>query len=502
MKLASEGDYDRVAFTNPATQLRRNNKDLEYIDEIEINQVPKLTEAEQQFNENWMRTRDRSMVSTMSPDSNVTETISGRNTMRFDGPLGNADLNSYVNTHTDFVVNDPQANKLWQDFHKTKNLQFNKRLDDLFDEYMVDNLNDLEIEILMDNNPQQTVNYVFAKADKPLTPTQVAEEVQKLFIKKVKFNHLRGLKNKIENLNNQDSKLYKEVNEIKEKSGESPLTEEEFFGFQESMKKEIEDAQGMPVNEILTLDQFAEDVVLPDSAIQKTNQNTRRAISSIMHSFYVHTLPNVEDAGRYIVKQKGTGYKVDDSKFMVERGDITEGYRNTKFDTIDKMIKELRLDENLQERIRKDELFGHIPESTIDSQIYKVEAEGGSGKKPLDMYGKIIPQQLKKIAQKYDKNAKPQLKRVLYSDEDGIDAEQLYSDFKAEEKRILEEAKTGNIYGRDFEEPLTHEAATIDITPEMRKAILTEGVNVMYKGGIVNKVKSMDKPIQGNRREI
>jgi len=24
----------------------------------------------------------------------------------------------------------------------------------------------------------------------------------------------------------------------------------------------------------------------------------------------------------------------------------------------------------------------------------------------------------------------------------------------------------------------------------------------MYKGGIVNKVKSMDKPIQGNRREI
>ena len=48
----------------------------------------------------------------------------------------------------------------------------------------------------------------------------------------------------------------------------------------------------------------------------------------------------------------------------------------------------------------------------------------------------------------------------------------------------------------------THEAATIDITPEMKKAILEEGVNVMYKGGIVNKVKSMDKPIQGNRREM
>jgi hypothetical protein len=50
--------------------------------------------------------------------------------------------------------------------------------------------------------------------------------------------------------------------------------------------------------------------------------------------------------------------------------------------------------------------------------------------------------------------------------------------------------------------PLKHKATTIDITEKMRKAILEEGVNVMYKGGIVNKVKSMDKPIQGNRREM
>ena len=506
MKLASEGDYDRVAFTNPATQLRRNRKDLAYIDSIEINQVPKLTEAEQQFNENWMRNRDRSMVSQMQPES-----VTGFDKIRIDGPLGNADLNSFVGTHTDFVVNDPQANKLWQDFHKSENLKFNKSLDDYYDEYMVDNLNDLDIQILMDNIPKQMVQYVFAKADKPLTPTQVAEEVQNLFIKKAKFNHLRGLKNKIENLNNQDSKLYKEVNEIKEKSGESPLTEEEFFGFQESMKKEIEDAQGMPVNEILTLDQFAENVVLPDSVIQKTNQNTRRAISSIMRSFYDHALPNVEDAGRYIVKQKGTGYKEDVNKFMLEKGETKDDFATLKFESIEDILEGdiaegdrsfFSLSKTLKEQIKKDVEKGNIPESTKDSQVYQVESPMGSGKKPLDMYARIIPDTAKKFAQKYNKNAKPQLKRVLYSDEDGIDAEQLYSDFKAEEKRILEEAKTGNIYGRDFEEPLTHEAATIDITPEMRKAILTEGVNVMYKGGIVNKVKSMDKPIQGNTREM
>ncbi len=230
-----------------------------------------------------------------------------------------------------------------------------------------------------------------------------------------------------------------------------------------------------------------------------------------MRSFYDHTLPNVEDAGRYIVKQKGTGFKVDKDKFMLEKGDIDDNLSTLKFESIEDILKGdiaegdrrfFSLNKTLEEQIKKDAEKGNIPESTKDSQIYKIEGEMGEGKKPLDMYGKIIPQQLKKIAQKYDKNAKPQLKRVLYSDEDGIDANQLYSDFKAEEKLKLEEAQTEGLYGRDFEEPLTHESATIDISPEMRKAILTEGVNVMYKGGIVNKVKSMDKPIQGNTREM
>ncbi len=504
MKLASEGDYDRVAFTNPATQLRRNRKDLAYIDSIEINQVPKLTEAEQQFNENWMRTRDRSMVSTMSPDSNVTETISGKNTMRFDGPLGNADLNSFVGTHTDFVVNDPQANKLWQDFHKSENLEFNKNIEDYFDEYMVDNLNDLDDKILFDNDIKQTVQYVFAKADKPLTPTQVAEEVQKLLIKKAKFHHLRTLKNVLDNSASQDLNLLREYKQLKGADASSDA--EVFNHLQKHALDEIEKQQGKPFGDI-----NLENIVLPESITQKVNQNTRRAISSIMRSFYDHTLPNVEDAGRYIVKQKGTGFEVDVDQFMLEKGDMDDNLSTLKFESIEDILegdivegdrRYFSLNKTLKEQIKKDVEKGNIPESTKDSQIYKIEGEMGEGKKPLDMYGKIIPQQLKKIAQKYDKNAKPQLKRVLYSYEEGIDAEQLYGDFKTEEKLRLEEAEIGGLYGRDFEEPLTHEAASIDITPEMRKAILTEGVNVMYKGGIVNKVKSMDKPIQGNRREI
>jgi hypothetical protein len=121
MKLAAEGNYDRVAFTNPATQLQRNRKDLEYIDSIEINQVPFLTKAEQQFNEDFVRTSDESRMSTVAPTSLATEStffdVNGNNRMRLDGPLGDADLSSFVSTHTDFVVNNPQAQKYWQDFH-------------------------------------------------------------------------------------------------------------------------------------------------------------------------------------------------------------------------------------------------------------------------------------------------------------------------------------------------------------------------------------------------
>ena len=46
-----------------------------------------------------------------------------------------------------------------------------------------------------------------------------------------------------------------------------------------------------------------------------------------------------------------------------------------------------------------------------------------------------------------------------------------------------------------------HKAPSIDITPKMKEQLL-KGVNVMYKGGIVSKYKSMDKPIMGGTRDI
>jgi hypothetical protein len=239
------------------------------------------------------------------------------------------------------------------------------------------------------------------------------------------------------------------------------------------------------------------------------NQETRRGISYLMGEFRRNTLPNLDNAGKYLVKTKGTGYKVDRDKFMIEKGEIQDNYKSEKYNDLDSMIEDLRLDKKTEEIVRKDAEKGLIPVSTKDKQIYQIEAEGGSGKKPALMYANLIPKSATKFAKKYNKDAEAKLKNVLYTDDENLSPIGLHMDFLAEQAKLrakgqnlIKNIKADN-YDTNFGIDLkAHEAATIDITPEMRKAILEEGVNVMYKGGIVNKVKSMDKPIQGNRREM
>jgi hypothetical protein len=206
MKLAAEGNYDRVAFTNPATQLRRNSKDLEYIDSIEINQVPFLTKAEQQFNEDFVRTSDESRMSTVAPTSLATEStffdVNGNNRMRLDGPLGDADLNSFVSTHTDFVVNNPQAQKFWQDFHKNQKIKSAENYEkDVYNYeegmgYLSENSGMSYEDYMKFGSPDHRLNvdYIFSKADSPLTPAQVAEELQAIGIRRAKATRLQETK--------------------------------------------------------------------------------------------------------------------------------------------------------------------------------------------------------------------------------------------------------------------------------------------------------------------
>jgi hypothetical protein len=513
MKLAAEGNYDRVAFTNPATQLQRNRKDLEYIDSIEINQVPFLTKAEQQFNEDFVRTDDRSRIPA-GPDSNVYETIEGTYKMRLDGPLGDADLNSFVSTHTDFVVNNPQAQKFWQDFHKNQKIKSAENYETDVYNYeegmgsLSENSGMSYEDYMKFGSPDHRLNvdYIFSKADSPLTPAQVAEELQAIGIRRAKKRRLQETQEAIAKMQEATPMTNDEAYD-----GFLNMTEA-FYKATEGSDSAYHKSLAVPPKffpkkpfEQLTLD----DMPVSPRELANINQETRRGISYLMGEFRRNRLPNLDNAGKYLVNTKGTGYKVDRDKFMIERGEIQDNYKGAGYDDLDSMLRDLRLDKKTEAIVRKDAEKGIIPVSTTDKQIYQIEAEGGDGKKPKLIYSSLIPKSATKFAKKYNKDAEAKLKNVLYTSDENLSPTRLHMDFLAEQAKLrakgqnlIKNIKADN-YDTNFGIDLkAHEAATIDITPEMRKAILEEGVNVMYKGGIVNKVKSMDKPIQGNRREM
>jgi hypothetical protein len=515
MKLAAEGNYDRVAFTNPATQLRRNRKDLEYIDSIEINQVPFLTKAEQQFNEDFVRTSEQSRIPVgFAPDSNVYETIGGTYKMRLDGPLGDADLNSFVSTHTDFVVNNPQAQKFWQDFHKNQKIKSAENYETDVYNYeegmgsLSENSGISYEDYMKFGSPDHRLNvdYIFSKADSPLTPAQVAEELQAIGIRRAKKRRLQETQEAIAKMQEATPMTNDEAYD-----GFLNMTEA-FYKATEGSDSAYHKSLAVPPKffpkkpfEQLTLD----DMPVSPRELANINQETRRGISYLMGEFRRNRLPNLDNAGKYLVNTKGTGYKVDRDKFMIERGEIQDNYKGAGYDDLDSMLRDLRLDKKTEAIVRKDAEKGIIPVSTTDKQIYQIEAEGGDGKKPKLIYSSLIPKSATKFAKKYNKDAEAKLKNVLYTDDENLSPIGLHMDFLAEQAKLrakgqnlIKNIKADN-YDTNFGIDLkAHEAATIDITPEMRKAILEEGVNVMYKGGIVNKVKSMDKPIQGNRREM
>jgi hypothetical protein len=104
------------------------------------------------------------------------------------------------------------------------------------------------------------------------------------------------------------------------------------------------------------------------------------------------------------------------------------------------------------------------------------------GEKFITDYDKKIPSELKKIAKDYGGKF----------EEGKLDAEAVYG-------------SKLNLEGEDLNTFMPDKRLGVNIlriTPEMKAKVIKEGMSSMYKGGIVNKVKSMDKPIQGNRREM
>ena len=127
--------------------------------------------------------------------------------------------------------------------------------------------------------------------------------------------------------------------------------------------------------------------------------------------------------------------------------------------------------------------------------IPKDELEG-SGMKFLEIYKNEIPRGINKVLKDLKvKDVKPNISNVLYSADD-VDPNNIAEMFK---KQKIANAEGGYIL-EGFIEP--HSSIGIDLTDDMKRKILQEGLNNMYMGGKVSKSNSMDRPIAGNVREM
>jgi hypothetical protein len=164
---------------------------------------------------------------------------------------------------------------------------------------------------------------------------------------------------------------------------------------------------------------------------------------------------------------------------------------------------------NLRRLTNEDELLEEIPEK-FREQVKKDLAAGkkeitlniddleGSGKKFFEIYKNEIPRGINKVLKDLKvKDVKPDISNVLYSNQEGANPSELYDKYLQ-----FMQTQTPDYELQMFDMIQAHSAIGIDLTDEMKRKIIQEGLPSMYMGGKVTKSKSMDRPIEGNRREM
>jgi hypothetical protein len=194
----------------------------------------------------------------------------------------------------------------------------------------------------------------------------------------------------------------------------------------------------------------------------------------------------------------GTGrfkYKVEDVGYELEGDEILNPQRIQMYgDDYDNQRFGQRMLTN------EEDLLGEVPEQ-FREQVKKDLAAGkkevtlniddleGSGKKFLEIYKNEIPRGINKVLKDLKvKDVKPNINRVLFSTEFEYLPDEIFTLFKNDGA-----ARSG---------VQQHSAIGIDLTDDMKRKIIQEGLPSMYMGGKVTKSKSMDRPIEGNRREM
>jgi hypothetical protein len=183
--------------------------------------------------------------------------------------------------------------------------------------------------------------------------------------------------------------------------------------------------------------------------------------------------------GEFILTKKGLGnlqgddvYKSTEQllEMIKQNPDKQVGAMPIRGKNINSLLRELNMPlGNVEKQIMADIKAGNIPSSVDDGQIYELNIKEGSGKKYLDLYGSKIPQQAESVAKKFDKGSKKFLNEILYETyRTDLEPYELFNYYDA----ILHLDPNDPQIEKMNVVPLKHKATTIDITEEMRKAIL------------------------------
>ena len=130
---------------------------------------------------------------------------------------------------------------------------------------------------------------------------------------------------------------------------------------------------------------------------------------------------------------------------------------------------------------------------SISASYPVVDRYDGQGKEFKEkLYDELAPAYLKKLANKFD--GKYEVGSLDMDDTFGAGSEEFFYKPDTGHSTLRAEAA-------DRHRNLT-KAYILKITPEMKKKITEEGLSSFALGGKVSKYTSMDKPIQGNRREM
>jgi len=464
MKIGVEKGADRVAFVNAPTQIARNNKTLNYVQDKVITKVPTREEL---VDTPEFKQKYQSYLKT-----------------RYDDYINNQhDTNLPIPTQEEYYASLPAAQK------KLKDSKTNiKKLEQQMQQKLVDDLNKFKQQY--PDSPHVKDDYAYPPPGYELEARQIERAYRDLADAEIQI--LSKRMNDAFDITS-DPRNVDITNPALARMLDADLNFREVPTEINEKLIEIKSLQ----QEVDRLAEFADidEKFLQGAAVEALAKDLR--IDEVKYT--------LEDVG-YALE----GDEILNPQRIQMTGDDydTQRINLRRLTNEDELLAEIP--ENLREQVKKDLAAG---KKEITFNIDDLE---GSGKKFLEIYKNEIPRGINKVLKDLKvKDVKPNISRVLYSDDynapivQSMTSRNVYDEFMSADvdERTGVVAPTKNSRNDDVfvGENITvaaHSSIGIDLTDEMKRKIIQEGLSSMYMGGKVTKSKFMDKPIEGNRREM